>query len=46
MPAKDKVPDFNFDELLASMQQGADHAMGKITARTHRVPGKKVKRNL
>ena len=35
MPKKDKIPDFSFDELLASVQQGADHAAGKITARTH-----------
>jgi putative transcriptional regulator len=37
MPAKDKIPDFRFEDLLASMQQGADHAIGKITARTHRL---------
>jgi putative transcriptional regulator len=35
MPKKDKIPDFSFDELLSSVQQGADHAAGKITARTH-----------
>jgi putative transcriptional regulator len=35
MPKKDKIPDFSFDDLLASVQQGADHAAGKITARTH-----------
>lgn len=37
MPAKDKIPDFSFEDLLASVQQGADHAAGKITARTHRL---------
>lgn len=37
MPAKDKIPEFRFDDLLASMQEGADHASGKITARTHRL---------
>ena len=37
MPAKDKIPEFRFDDLLASMQEGADHAAGKITARTHRL---------
>jgi putative transcriptional regulator len=37
MPKKDKIPDFSFDDLLASMQQGADHAIGKITARTHQL---------
>lgn len=37
MPAKDKIPEFRFDDLLASMQEGADHAAGKITARTHRI---------
>ena len=35
MPAKGKIPDFNFDDLVVSMQQGVDHASGKITARTH-----------
>lgn len=35
MQKKDNIPDFNFDELLASMHQGADYAAGKITARTH-----------
>lgn len=34
MPKKDKLPDFNFNDLLASMQEGLDHASGKITART------------
>ena len=34
MPAKDKIPEFSFDELLVSMRQGADPATGKITART------------
>ena len=33
----DKIPDFSFDDLLASMKQGADHASGKITARTHQL---------
>lgn len=37
MPKNDKIPDFNFDDLLASMKQGADHAAGKITARTHQL---------
>ncbi len=37
MPKKDKIPDFSFDALLASMKQGADHASGKITARTHQM---------
>jgi putative transcriptional regulator len=37
MPAKGKLPEFNFDNLLTSMQQGLDHAKGKITARTHRI---------
>jgi DNA-binding transcriptional regulator YiaG len=37
MHKKNKIPDFNFDELLTSMRQGADHAAGKITARTHQV---------
>lgn len=37
MHKKDKIPDFSFDALLTSMQQGADHATGKITARTHRL---------
>lgn len=35
MPKKDNIPEFKFDELLASMKQGVDHAAGKITARTH-----------
>lgn len=34
MPKKDKIPEFNFNDLLASMQEGVDHAAGKITART------------
>lgn len=37
MPKKDKIPDFSFDDLLSSMQQGAEHAAGKITFRTHRI---------
>ncbi len=37
MPKRDKIPDFSFDDLLGSMQQGADHAAGKITARTHQL---------
>lgn len=37
MPKNDKIPDFNFDDLLASMEQGVDHAAGKITARTHQL---------
>ena len=37
MPKRDKIPDFRFDDLLDSMQQGADHAAGKITARTHQL---------
>jgi putative transcriptional regulator len=37
MSAKDKIPEFRFEDLLASMQQGADHAAGKITVRTHRL---------
>jgi putative transcriptional regulator len=37
MPKKDKIPDFSFDDLLASVQQGADHSAGKITARTHQL---------
>jgi putative transcriptional regulator len=37
MPKKDKIPDFRFDDLVASMQQGADHAAGKITVRTHQL---------
>ncbi|MES2438754.1 MAG: helix-turn-helix domain-containing protein [Verrucomicrobiota bacterium] len=34
MPKKDKIPDFSFNDLLASMREGVDHAAGKITART------------
>lgn len=37
MQKNDKLPEFSFDELLASMKQGADHAAGKITARTHQL---------
>ena len=37
MPKNDKIPDFSFDDLLASMQQGVEHAAGKITARTHQL---------
>jgi DNA-binding transcriptional regulator YiaG len=37
MHKKNKIPDFNFDDLLTSMRQGADHATGKITARTHQL---------
>jgi len=37
MHKNDKIPDFSFDDLLASMKQGADHAAGKITARTHQL---------
>jgi hypothetical protein len=37
MPQKDKIPDLSFNQLLTSMQQGADHAAGKITARTHQL---------
>ncbi|MCX6872961.1 MAG: helix-turn-helix domain-containing protein [Verrucomicrobia bacterium] len=37
MPKTAKIPDFNFADLLTSMQQGAAHAAGKITARTHRI---------
>lgn len=37
MPAKATIPDFNFDNLVTSMQQGLEHAKGKITARTHRL---------
>ena len=37
MHKKNKIPDFSFDELLTSMRQGADHAAGKITARTHQL---------
>ena len=37
MHKKNKIPDFSFDELLTSMGQGADHAAGKITARTHQL---------
>jgi putative transcriptional regulator len=37
MPAKGTIPDFSFDDLVTSMQQGVDHAKGKITARTHRL---------
>ena len=37
MPAKNKIPDFNFDDLVTSMLQGVDHAAGKITARTHQL---------
>ena len=37
MPAKAKLPDFNFDDLVVSMQQASEHATGKITARTHRL---------
>ena len=35
MPAKGKIPDFNFDDLVTSMRQGVEHAHGKLTARTH-----------
>lgn len=42
MPKKDKLPDFRFDDLLASMKQGADHAAGKITARTHQLKPRSV----
>ena len=37
MHKKNKIPEFHFDELLISMQQGVDHAAGKITARTHQM---------
>lgn len=37
MTKKSRIPDFSFDDLLTSMRQGADHAAGKITARTHRL---------
>ena len=37
MPNKDKIPDFIFDDLVDSMRQGADHAAGKITARTYQL---------
>jgi len=37
MPKTAKIPDFNFADLLVSMQQGAAHAAGKITARTHQL---------
>jgi len=37
MHKKNKIPDFSIDELLTSMGQGADHAAGKITARTHQL---------
>lgn len=37
MPKKGTIPDFNFDALVTSMQQGLEHAKGKITARTHRL---------
>lgn len=37
MLKNDKIPDFDFDDLVASMKQGADHAAGKITARTHQL---------
>ncbi len=37
MHKKNKIPDFSFDELLTSMRQGADHAAGKITVRTHQL---------
>jgi putative transcriptional regulator len=34
MPKKETLPDFSFNDLLTSMQQGVEHAAGKITART------------
>jgi putative transcriptional regulator len=34
MPKNDKIPDFSFNDLLASVQEGVDHAAGKITARS------------
>jgi putative transcriptional regulator len=37
MHKNDKLPDFSFEDLLTSMRQGADHATGKITARTHQL---------
>ena len=37
MPAKNKIPEFNLDDLVSSMREGADHAAGKITARTHQL---------
>jgi putative transcriptional regulator len=37
MPAKGTIPDFSFDDLVTSMQQGLDHAKGKITARSHQL---------
>lgn len=37
MHKNDKLPDFSFEDLLTSMRQGADHAAGKITARTHQL---------
>ena len=32
MPKRYKIPDFSFDELLASMQLGADHAATRAEA--------------
>jgi len=37
MQKEKQIPDFSFDDLLTSMQQGADHAAGKITLRTHQL---------
>lgn len=37
MQKKGTIPEFDFDDLVASMRQGVDHASGKITARTHRL---------
>lgn len=37
MPKKGNIPEFDFDDLVASMRQAVNHATGKITARTHRL---------
>ncbi|MCP5532509.1 MAG: helix-turn-helix domain-containing protein [Akkermansiaceae bacterium] len=37
MTAKEQIPDFNFDDLVTSMQKGMGLTACKITARTHRL---------
>lgn len=37
MSKKDNIPEFSFNKLLSSMQQGADHAAGKSTPLTHQL---------
>ncbi len=37
MSKKDNIPEFSFNKLPTSMQQGADHAAGKSTPLTHQL---------